>query len=165
MTSPAVKEILERERAAQTAEGPSTAETLKTLGRIEEKNVSGLKSRLPKNRLLEIPDEAIKENPGYHLRWVSLREDQKVDVRKGDGYEIVPMDKGGKTIGKELVLMRVPISIAKERVKEQHALNDEKLKAHRNEMQRAAEEGVRELRDAGGMSVNVSRVLVDESEQ
>ena len=72
------------------------------LGRIEEKEVPGVQIRTPRARLLDAREVQAK-HPDKHIRWVSTRDDEKLEARKEDGYTRLTSDEGGRTVGKELV--------------------------------------------------------------
>jgi hypothetical protein len=131
------------------------------LDRIEELNVPGLRVRTPRARMLDV-SEVQKQHPDKHLRWVSTREEEKPESRKEEGYMRLTAEEGGRSIGKELVLMAIPKEKAQQRVRDQEEQNALLLDAHKVTMQREAEAGAKFLRDQAGLKVNAGDLLITE---
>lgn len=131
------------------------------LGRIEDKEVPGLRVRTPRAKMLDV-SEAQKKHPDKHLRWVSIREEEKAEARKEEGYQRLTSEEGGRQIGKELVLMAIPKEQANARKRDQEQQNALLLDAHKVTMQREAESAAKYLRDHAGLKVNADEVLISE---
>ena len=131
------------------------------LNRIEEKEVPGVRVRTPRARMLDARDVQ-KNHPDKHVRWVSIREDEKAEARKEEGYQRLTSEEGGKQIGKELALFAIPKDKAVERITEQKDRNAMLLDAHKHEMRREVESAARYLRDSKGFSVDPDKVLISE---
>lgn len=135
---------------------------LEALRRQEEKEVSGLQVRTPRARLLDA-SEVQKKHPDLHLRFVNIKDPEKAEARKEEGYRRLTSEEGGKQIGDQLALFGIPKKQAQAKAHEYRRQDRLKLDAHRKAMQSAAEAGVRDLRDKAGLRMNVQDVLVDES--
>lgn len=101
-------------------------------------------------------------NKGFHLRWVNTTVPEKVQTRKLEGYEVVPDSEGGKRLGTEYVLMRIPEAKAdakKAALKEKGRVW---LAAHKGEMQKTAEEVAKILRSQYGFTSSEANLLVEE---
>jgi hypothetical protein len=85
------------------------------LNRIEDKEVPGVRVRTPRGKMLDARAVQAK-HPDKHVRWVSIREDEKAEARKEEGYVRLTSEEGGRQIGKELVLMAIPKTVADARV-------------------------------------------------
>jgi len=131
------------------------------LDRIEEKEVPGVRVRTPRAKMLDIREVQAK-HPDKHLRWVSIREDEKAEARKEEGYTRLTAEEGGRQIGKELVLMGIPKSLANERIRDQEERNAQLLDAHKTAMRAEAESAARYLRDNKGLKINADEVLISE---
>ena len=131
------------------------------LNRIEEKEVPGVRVRTPRARMLDARDVQ-KKHPDKHVRWVSIREDEKAESRKEEGYQRLTSEEGGKQIGKELALFAIPREKAVERIEEQQERNAMLLDAHKHEMRREVESAARYLRDNKGFSVDPDKILISE---
>lgn len=135
---------------------------LQALRRTEEKEVPGLQVRTPRARLLDASDVQ-KKHPDLHLRWVNIKDPEKVEARKEEGYKRLTTEEGGRQIGDALALFGIPKEVAQAKVHNFRRQDRIKLDAHRKAMQEAAEAGVRELRDKGGIQVDTEKVLIDET--
>jgi len=132
-----------------------------TLERIEEREVPGLRVRTPRARLLDARDVQSK-HPDKTVRWVSIRDDEKAEARKEDGYQRLTSEEGGRTVGKELALFAIPKKEADRRIADLKHRNKTLLDAHKAAMQNEAESAVRYLRDQKGMRVSTEEVLISE---
>lgn len=140
-------------------QGDTPAQLLKKMEREEATTGrSGAIPRMPKQMMLDASDVAAKK-PDKHLRWVSLKDDNKVPMRKLEGYSVVPEKEGGRTIGNEYVLMEVPREIMEERVARQRAEHERRLNQHNAEWQQQAESIARELRDRHGIRVSPEHLI------
>lgn len=136
---------------------------LRELRRTEEKVVPGVKINTPRARLLD-NKEAQKKNPDKHLRWVNIKDPEKAESRREDGYVRLSPEEGGKAIGDQLALFGIPKEAA-ENKRQAHKLRQRQLlNAHRAAVRNDAEQAVRELRDTSGLAVSAERILIDEKE-
>jgi len=151
-----------------TIETPTTAdrkavitEIKKKLDRSEAKSTPGAAILAPKQRLLDARDVE-RRHPDKRVRWVSLKNPDKMLSREMEGYSILPKEEGGKRLGEDLVLMSIPRERYEARVKAQDKLTMARTKQHKTEMVALAERLARELKDAHGIDINVDRLLVNE---
>lgn len=140
---------------------PVVAELAKKLQRQEQTSIPGASLLTPKQALLDARDVE-KKNPQLRVRWVSLKNPEKLQSRQAEGYTALTAEQGGKRLGDNLVLMGVPREQYEAKVKRQQQLNDQRLRQHKDEMAAVAEAVARELRDKHGISVNPERILVQE---
>lgn len=106
--------------------------------------------------------EVQAKHPDKHVRWVSIREDEKAETRKEEGYQRLTSEEGGRQIGKELALFAIPKSAADARRVDQHERNAALLNAHKATMRNEAESAARYLRDQKGFSVDADKLLITE---
>lgn len=133
--------------------GASPAEILANLKRQEATSGrSGAIPRMPKQHMLDASEVQAKK-PEKHLRWVSLKDSNKVPTRKHEGYVVVPEKDGGRTLGDEYVLMEIPKERYEQRLAQQREENDRRLNQHDKEWQQQAEAVARELRDKHGIRI------------
>lgn len=133
------------------------------LQRQEDVQEPGAPSLLGKGELMN-PREALKHpaNKDMHLRWVNTTVPEKVQSRKLEGYEVVPESEGGKKLGTEYVLMRLPEAKAAQKRKMLKERGRVWLAAHKGEMQKTAEQVAKILRDQYGFTSSEANLLVDE---
>lgn len=131
------------------------------LTRTEEREVPGVQIRTPRARLLDARDVQAK-HPDKHVRWVSMRDDEKAEARKEDGYTRLTSEEGGRIVGKELALFSLPKKEADARIDAQRKKNAVMLDAHKSTMENEAESAARYLRDNKGMSVSAKELLISE---
>ena len=141
--------------------GVSVEQALDNAKALEDKLVPGARTRTPRARMLEAP-EAVAKNPDKVLRWGNMRDPEKMETHKMDGYARLTSEEGGKQLGNELVLLGIPKKLAEERVAEQKQRTAELMQAHTRTMEGVAESVARQLRDRHGISVDASRILVNE---
>jgi hypothetical protein len=156
---------------ASAAGGPSVMDKLiearqerERLNRLEDVKVPGAETLVSKALLLD-PHEARVHpaNKGFKLRWVNQTRPEKVASRKLEGYVVVPPSEGGKTLGSEYILMRIPVERAeakKQLLKERGKLW---LAAHKNDMERTAAEVAQILQKKFGFGAKEANILVDET--
>lgn len=137
---------------------------LQALRRQEEKEVPGLRIRTPRQRILDASEVQAK-HPDLHVRWVNIKDPEKAEARREDGYRRLTSEEGGKQIGDQAALFAIPKEQAELKRREIREENEARLNAHKAEMRRAAEQGARDLRDGHGLSVSAERLLIDDSEQ
>ena len=125
---------------------------------------SGAASRAPLANIMDASDVAVKLGPEKHLRWVNIKDVNKVALRKTMGYERVSEADGGRVLGDEMALFVVPTAMHERAVKEQKEENVRRLSSHKTEMQQVAENTARILRDKYGVNVKAERLFTDEGE-
>lgn len=135
---------------------------LKALRRQEDKEVPGLKPRTPRQRILDA-SEVQARHPDKHIRWVNIKDPEKAEARKEDGYTRLTSEEGGRQIGDQAALFSIPKEQAVQKKREIREENESRLNAHKADMRRAAEAGAKDLRDNHGLSVSADRLLIDES--
>lgn len=157
------------EKAA--AEGPSTMDKIiaareerERLARLEAKTQPGAETLVSKGILLD-PREAKAHpaNKGFKLRWVNTTLAEKVQARMLEGYEKVPAAEGGKTLGNEYVLMRIPEEKADAKRRALKEKGRVWLAAHKNDMQRQAAEVAKILQEQYGFGAKEAQILIDEA--
>lgn len=119
---------------------------------------SGAIPNTPKQMLLDASDVQAK-HPDKRLRWCSTANNEKMLRRKAEGYEIVPVSEGGKTVG-NMVLMGLSREEFERRVRRIEARNKELLDAHNHEVEQVADGVARVLRDKYGLKVNPNDIIV-----
>lgn len=134
------------------------------LNRLEQTTVPGAETLVSKGILLD-PIEARKHvaNRGFKLRWVNTTLPEKVQSRKLEGYEVVPDSEGGKRLGAEYVLMRIPESKANAKKAALKEKGRVWLAAHKNQMERTADEVASILKSKYGFGEKEAQILIDET--
>lgn len=136
-------------------------EDLKALREKEAREVPGLKLRTPRQRILDAR-EVQARHPDKHVRWVNIKDPEKAEARKEDGYQRLTSEEGGRQIGDQAALFAIPKERADAKRAEIKAENTSRLDAHKAAMHRAAEEGAKALRDKTGLNVSAERLLIDD---
>ena len=136
----------------------TATEVLAKLQRQEAKEVSGAPSRTPKQMMLDA-SEAKEQNPDKHLRWVSLKDTNKLTSRKAEGYVAIDEEKGGKALGDELVLMGMPKELYEQRLARQKEEAARRISQHNKDWENLAEATARELRDKHGLKVDAKNLM------
>jgi hypothetical protein len=134
------------------------------LNRLEQTTVPGAETLVSKSILLD-PREAREHpaNKGFKLRWVNTSLPEKIQSRKLEGYEVVPDAEGGKRLGTEYVLMRIPESKANAKKAALREKGRVWLAAHKNEMERTADEVAKILQSKYGFGEKEAKILIDEA--
>jgi hypothetical protein len=149
-------------KKAQEPSPISAAEALQNANALEARMIPGAPTRTPKQAMLDRAEPVQAKHPDLRLRWVNVRDPQKADSRMQEGYRRLTSEEGGMHIGDELVLMGAPRQLVEAREAQQRQLNDERLVAHRHEMERAVEGVSKALRDNHGIRVNPKQLLINE---
>lgn len=139
----------------------SLADMKARLATEEAKTVPGAPTLTPKQQMLDA-SEVEKRHPDKVIRWVNIRDPQKAESRRVEGYVRLSEAEGGRSLGNDLALMAIPRAQHEAKVKAIRKLNDERLNAHRREMESVAESVARQMRDRYGVQIDASRILVDE---
>jgi hypothetical protein len=150
-------------------EGPKSSQEKKAtldalsaaLQHIEAQTLSGAAVLTPKEILLDLSDLQAK-HPDKHFRWVNIRAPGVADRRRLDGYLRLPESDGGKELGGELAVFVTTKRLHEHRVAQHQKTTEERLQAHRAEVERIADGVARELRDKYGIKVDPSRLFVNE---
>lgn len=133
----------------------------KVLDEVEARTVPGAPTLTPKQQMLDASDVE-KRHPDKVIRWVNIRDPQKAESRRVEGYVRLSEAEGGRSLGNDLALMAIPRAAHEAKVQAIRKLNDERLNAHRREMESVAESVAKQMRDRYGVSIDASRILVDE---
>lgn len=133
----------------------------KALDEVEARTVSGAPTLTPKQQMLDA-SEVEKRHPDKVIRWVNIRDPQKAESRRVEGYVRLSEAEGGRSLGNDLALMAIPRRLHEQKVAAIQKLNDDRLNAHRREMESVAESVAKQMRDRYGVSIDASRILVDE---
>ena len=139
-------------------------EIQKKLAAQEATTVLGAPSRTPKERMLDASSTQEKLGPEAHVRWLNLRNPDKVAMRQAEGYVRVPESEGGKAIGDEMATFAISRKSYDARVAAQEAENKRRLVAHKSDMEKLAENTARVLKDQHGIDVDPRRLFRDEGE-
>lgn len=134
---------------------------LKTLNELEAKTVPGAPILTPKAQLLDARDVEAA-HPEFRFRWVNTRYPDRVATRKSEGYEIVPDGEGGRRLGDEMALARIPREKYDARVARITRINEERLEAHKAEFKQVVESVAREMRDRYGLRETTLERLLKE---
>lgn len=121
---------------------------------------SGAISLEPKQSLFRA-DDLVKDNPDKKFRWVNVGVPEKVQGRQAQGYSRVPVAEGGRQVG-NLALFETSRQAYEERVAQHAKLNQDRLSAHKTEVEKAAESIARELRDRHGIKADAARIFIKE---
>ncbi len=119
---------------------------------------SGAIPRMPKQMMLDA-SEAKEKNPNMHLRWVTLRDPNKVASRKLDGYVEIAAKDGGKRIGDEMVLMGLPKDQYEQRRAQLDLESRRRLVQHQKQWEDEAEGMAKMLRDKHGITVTAEQLM------
>lgn len=133
----------------------------KKLEQVEATTVPGAPTLTPKQQMLDASDVE-KRHPDKVIRWVNIRDPQKAASRQVEGYVRLSEAEGGRHLGNDLALMAIPRRQHEAKVAAIAKLNDDRLNAHRREMESVAESVAKQMRDRYGVSIDASRILVDE---
>lgn len=134
---------------------------MEALNRIEAQTVPGARSRLPKERMLDATEIAAKD-PDHHYRFVNVKDNNKAVSRIEEGYSKVPQEEGGRSLGDELTLMKIPRRKVEERREREVRTNEARMTAHVTEVSQIAESVAKVLRDQHGIRVDTSRIFINE---
>jgi hypothetical protein len=153
--SPVVNEVEQptKSKAEAVAEVVRMRDELK---KKAEQQFSGAASAATATMLLD-KTEAERQNPGKRIRWVSLRNEQKAQIRQQSGYVRLAAEEGGRQVG-SLVLMALPAEEHARRVEQIKKNTQERVVAHNKEAEQMAEGIAKELRDRHGISISPEHI-------
>lgn len=137
--------------------------TKEKLEQVERTTVPGLAIRTPRARVLDAR-EAQAKNPDLHIRWVNIKDAEKAEARREEGYKRLTSEEGGRQIGDQAALFGIPKAQAEAKKREYAQEGVARLNAHKAAMMRAAEEGAKTLRDTAGLNVSAERLLINDQE-
>jgi len=150
--------------ANELADRKATLELqMKELQEQENKTVFGAPSRTPKQRMLDTK-ELQEKDPDHHYRFVNIKDPNKASQRIEEGYTRVPVEEGGRNLGDEFTLMKIPRSKYEWRIKGQERRNMELLTQHEREVEAVADQLLAQLRRAG-IDISKARVFINEGSQ
>ncbi|CAB4165134.1 hypothetical protein UFOVP1537_3 [uncultured Caudovirales phage] len=135
----------------------SIADIQKKVKAQEMQNIPGAYDNTPKQTMLNAKDVQ-EANPDKRVRWLNLRNPDKMSSRLAEGYTRMPKEEGGRSLGDEMALFAIPRSAYDRRVAYQNAENDRRTTAHNKEWERIADGVAKELRDKHGISVDPERL-------
>ena len=142
----------------------NTKELKAELDRRERKEgSSGAVSNTPKGQLFDANDVVAKK-PNKHLRWVNLKNPDKVPVRVAEGYRRIPEGDDGRRIGDEYALFETTKEQYHVRLEAKEEKDRQRLNAYKNEFEAVVEAVARELRDKHGIQIS-SKQLMDVREK
>lgn len=132
------------------------------LKRREATEITGAPVRMPKQQLLDASDTQEKVGPEKHVRWLNMKDPNKVSSRQMEGYVRVPESEGGKALGDEMATFAIPTVKRDARVAAEKEENKRRLMSHKTDMERLAESTAKVLRDKHGITVDPRRLFSDE---
>lgn len=157
----AQKQVDEEQKYSDASPKSELENQMKGLDQLERTTgPSGAVPNTPKASLLSIGDLA-ERNPDKHFRWVNVGNKEKAELRRHGGYDRVPTAEGGKQVG-NLALFAMDRREYERRVAHLRKTNQQRLNAHKAEVEQLAENIARELRDRHGISVDAERILINE---
>jgi hypothetical protein len=150
-----------KEKETPAPVGPTAGELLKQLDRVEAKTIYGAPILTPKQMLLDVSDVE-KKHPDKRVKWLNLRNTEKVESRKLEGYTRLGTEEGGKTLGSEMATFVIPREVYDRKIAAQKRINRERLSAKQDELSSTVEAVLRELRDRHGIKLDERQLLIDE---
>lgn len=120
--------------------------------------MSGAIPNMPKQRLMDARDLQA-QHPDKRIRWLNLRNPDKVAGRIAEGYVRISGDDGGRHLGDDYATFAIPVAEYNRRIAENERLGKERLKAYKTEFERTAESVARVLRDKHGIDVSAEDLL------
>lgn len=118
---------------------------------------SGAVPNTPKAQLFNASDVK-KAKPDMHLRWVNLKNPDKVASRVAEGYRRVDGDDG-RHLGSDYALYEMPEERYREREAMKAKRDRERLEAHKTEFEQVVESVARELRERHGISIKPEKLM------
>lgn len=139
-----------------------TQQQIRALERLEGKFEGGAASLSPKEQLLNA-DEAKKQNPDSHVRWLSLRNTEKLDARMEEGYAKIPESEGGRQLGDSMALFRIPRQLSDARIKRQEEATRARAGAVKEVFTEIGQRLAHEMKRQLGLSDSqVKRLIINE---
>jgi len=119
---------------------------------------SGAVVNTPKGVLLDARDVEAK-HPDRRLRWVNLRNLDKVAARVAEGYVRLPDSEDGRHIGDDYALFSLPRGEYEKKIEAGRQLRALRLRMHKTEFERVVEGVAREMRDKHGINVSAEDLM------
>jgi len=161
---------VEKKETEQSTQRAAAREALKAererLERLSAQTEQGVAPQTLKSDLLDTA-ELQRRNPGKHYRYLNAKNTDRMPSRiHKEGYKPVPeaeaKDAGSEAKLGSLVLSEQPREVHEARVAAQKKEGERRLRVHKATMEQVVEGVARELRDKHGISVDTSRLLVNE---
>ena len=141
---------------------PAVAAIQERLRQQEATTVSGAPSRTPKGMMLDASETQKTIGPDGVVRWLNLKDPNKVSMRQMEGFVRVPESEGGKQLGDEMATFAISRSCRDARVTAQKEEGERRLTSHKTDMERLAENTAQILQDKHGIRVDPRRLFSDE---
>lgn len=125
------------------------------LRELENRQVHGAPSRLPRGLVLDLGDLPAKY-PDRHFRWVNIDAPGKAAAAQAMGYTRTPNSEGGKQIG-DLAVFHTSQEHYAQRIADRAVSNQQSVEAYKNEITNMAEKVVREIYDKTGKDISKGR--------
>lgn len=119
---------------------------------------SGAVSNTPKQELFNARDVEAKKSD-KHLRWVNLRNPDKVTTRIAEGYRRVPEGEDGRHLGAEYALFEMSQEQYQARLAAKKERDRERQNAYKSDFERVVEGVARELRDKHGIDISTEKLM------
>jgi hypothetical protein len=139
----------------------TAADVLKELKAVENKTIHGATVLTPKQMLLDVSDIE-KAHPDKRVKWLNLRNTEKMESRKLEGYTRLGTEEGGKALGNEMATFVIPKELYEARVAANKRKTQERLDSHRDELSTTVEAVLRELRDRHGIKLDERKLMINE---
>ena len=139
-----------------------TDQQRRALERLEGTFEGGAVSLTPKERLLDARDVQ-EQHPDKHVRWLSLRNKEKMDARMEEGYAKLSEEEGGRQLGDSMALFAIPRELHEARVKRQEKMTRDRMGAVKELYGEVGARLAHELKRTHGLSDNqVRRLIINE---
>jgi len=145
--------------------GPmNTKELAAELQRREKKEGStGAVPNSPKGQLFDASDVKAKKTD-KHLRWVNLKNPDKVTTRIAEGYRRVADSEDGRHLGTDYALFEMSKEQYETRLAAKEERDRQRQNAYKSEFEAVVEAVAKDLRDNHGISIT-SKQLMDVREK
>jgi hypothetical protein len=111
-----------------------------------------------KQRMLDYGKEQA-QHPNKRLRWLTLANKDKMESRKANGYEVLPVAEGGRQVG-NLVLGAISREEYERRVADMEKRDRELLSVHNRDIDAEAEAVAKFLRDKIGVDIRAEDIII-----
>ncbi len=139
-----------------------TQQQIRALERLEGTFEGGATVLTPKERLLDARDVQA-QNPDKHVRWLSLRNTEKLDARIEEGYAKLSEEDGGRQLGDSMALFAIPRQLHEARVKRQEKMTRERMGAVKELYAEVGSRLAHEMKRQHGLSdAQVRRLIINE---
>ena len=137
----------------------TTKEIQSKLARQEATTGSSGAIPLMRKQMLLDASAVEKKRPDNRIRWVNLRNPDKVMSRISEGYSRISDADGGKKLGEEMALFELPREVFDQRIAAMTKRNAALHSSHRQEFERVVDGIARELRNKHGINIDTQRIL------